>query len=148
MLDLESCSAVGDRFCTSNNHQISTVLDVPRSTNQVKELVCREGVCVNTTLNHAHLALPHTFFSRVTQDFSHRVNRNLCVSQNSHSSHPAQHVARALIVVSFTLEHHFTFRMHSSPTSYPTIYPTFVAVHFTWRYTLRGSIECVFRPPG
>ena len=36
--------------------------------------------------------------------------------------------------------------MHSSPTVHPTIYQTFVAVHFTRRFTLRGSIECVFRP--
>ena len=104
--------------------------------------------CVDTTPNLRTLRTPvHVILSRVAQDLSHRVNRNLCVSQNSHSSHLTQHVARALVVVSFTLEHCFTFHMHSSPTFYPTIYPTFVAVHFTWRYTLRGSTECVFRLP-
>ena len=37
--------------------------------------------------------------------------------KNSHSSHLAQHVARALVVASFTLEHYLTFHMHSFPTS-------------------------------
>ena len=67
-------------------------------------------------------------FSRLTQDFSHRVNRNRCVSQNSHSSHLARHVTRALVVVSFTLEHYLIFQLHS--------------------YTLQRSVECVFRPSG
>ena len=82
------------------------------------------------------------------QDLSHRVSRNRCVPQHSHGSHPAQHVARALLVVSFTLEHYLAFHMHSSPTFYPTIHPTFVAAHFTRRFILRGSIESVFRLPG
>ena len=43
-----------------------------------------------------------------------------------------------------TLEHNLIFHMHSSPT----IYQTFIDVYFTWIFTLRGSIECVFRPPG
>ena len=59
------------------------------------------------------------------------------MSQNSHSSHQAQHVARALVVVSFTLEHSLTFHMHSSPTFYPTIYQTFFVVIFT-----RGFFPC------
>ena len=70
------------------------------------------------------------FFSRLAQDLSHRV-RNRCVSQNSHSSHLAQHVTRALVVVAFTLEHHLTFHLHSNPTLYPTIYQTFIDVFFT-----------------
>ena len=51
-------------------------------------------------------------------------------------------------VVSFTLEHHLTFHMHSSPTLYPTIYQTFIDVYFTLRFILRRSIKCVFRSPG
>ena len=82
-------------------------------------------------------------FSRVAQELSHRVHKNRCVSQHSHSSHLAQHVARAFVVVSFTLQHYFTFHMHSSPT----IYPSFVAVHFTRRFTLRGSIELCLSVP-
>ena len=78
--------------------------------------------------------------SRVAQDLSHRV-RERCVSQNSHSSHAAQHVARALVVVSFTLQRYVTFHMHSNPTFYPTFNQSFLDVHFTWRFTLRGSIE-------
>ena len=106
-------------------------------------------VCVNTTPNPRIRRTPAiVIFSRVAQDLSHRVNRNRCVLQNSHSSHVAQHVARTLVVVSFTLEHYLTSHVHSSPTFFPTIYQTFVAVHFTRRFTLRGSIECVFRPPG
>ena len=62
-------------------------------------------------------------------------------------SHIAQHVAHALVVVSFTLEHYLTFHVHSSPTFCPTIYQTFVAVHFTRRFSLRGYTECVFRLP-
>ena len=53
-------------------------------------------------------------FCRVAQDLSHRV-RIHSVSQNSHSSHLAQHVARALVVVSFTLK-------HSSPTLFLSIW--------------------------
>ena len=106
-----------------------------------------DGVCKHCT-KPTHTSHSRTRdFSRLAQDLSHRVNRNLCVSQNSRSSHLAQHVARGFVVVSFTLERCFTFHMHSIPTSFPT-YPTFVAVHFTRRFTLRGSIECVFRPPG
>ena len=84
-------------------------------------------------------------FSCVAQDLSHRVNRNRCVSQNSHSSHLAQHVARALVGVPFTREHCHTLP-HFRPTSYPTIYQTFIDVYFTHRLFLRRSIECVFRP--
>ena len=36
--------------------------------------------------------------------------------------------------------------MRSSPTIHLTIYPTFSDVHFTQRFILRRSIECVFRP--
>ena len=39
----------------------------------------------------------------------------------------AQHVARALVVVSFTLEHYFTFHMHSSATFHPTMYQIYPA---------------------
>ena len=69
---------------------------------------------------------------------------SLCLTK--HSSHLAQHVARALVVFSFTQEHSFTFHMHSSPTFYLTIYPTFSDVYFTRRFILHRSIECVFRP--
>ena len=50
--------------------------------------------------------------------------------------------ARALVVVFFTLEHYVTFYMHSRPT----FYPTFVAVHFTRRFTLRGSSNVSYSP--
>ena len=70
-------------------------------------------------------------FSRVAQDLNHRANRNRCVSQNCHSAHQAQHVARALVVVSFTLEHYLTFHMHAYPTFYSTVNQTFIDVIFT-----------------
>ena len=99
---------------------------------------------VNTALNPRIRRTPtHVIFSRVAPDLSHRV-RKRCVSQNSHSSHLAQHVTRALVVVSFTLEHYFTFHLHSNPT----FWQTFIDVNFTRRFTLRRSIESVFRPPG
>ena len=81
-------------------------------------------------------------FSRVTQDLSTRI----VVSRRQPFSHHAQHVARALVDVSFTFEHYFIFHMHSSSTFYPTIYPTFVVVHFAPRFSLHRSIECDFRP--
>ena len=60
--------------------------------------------------------------SRLAQDLCHRVDRIRSVSHKaSRSSHPAQHLARALVVVSCTLEHYLTFHMRSSPTCYPTI---------------------------
>ena len=37
--------------------------------------------------------------------------------------------------------------MHSSLTLYPTIYQTLIDVHFTRRFVLRRSIECVFSAP-
>ena len=82
---------------------------------------------------HAHVALPHTwFFSFGSRLESSSQQESLCLTKQS-SSHLAQHVTRALVVVSFTLEQHLIFHIHSSPTFYPTIYPTFIAVHFTWR---------------
>ena len=103
-----------------------------------------DGVCKHYT-KPTHTSHSRTRdFSRVAQDLSHRGNRNRCVSQNSHSSPVAQHVARTLVVVSFALELYLASYVHSSPT----IYQTFVAVHLTRRFTLRGSIECVFRHPG
>ena len=94
----------------------------------------------------------HTSHSRTRVFFSRGSRLESSSPQESLSrksfSHLAQHVAHALVVVSFTLEHYLTFHVHSNPTFYPTINPTFVAVHFTRRFTLRGSIECVFRPPG
>ena len=111
------------------------------------QLTVFNAFSVNTTPNPTHTSHSRTRdFSRVAQDLRHRVNRNCCVSQNSSSSHLAQHVSHALVVASVTLEHYLTLHMHSSPTFHPTIYPTFVAVHFTRRCTLRGSVECVFRP--
>ena len=88
-----------------------------------------DTLCVNTTPKPRTRRTPaHVIFSRVAQDLSHRV-RNRCVSQNSHSSRPAQHVAHALVVVSFTIEHYFTSHMHANPTFYPTIYQTFISVY-------------------
>ena len=99
---------------------------------------CRRLACLLPAVCQHYTKPTHTShsctrdFSRLAQDLSHRV-RNHCVSQNSHSSHQAQHVARALVVVSFTLEHYLTFHMYSSPIFYPTIYQTFVDVYFTCR---------------
>ena len=87
------------------------------------------------------------YFSRLAQDLSHRV-RNRCVSQNSRSSHPAQHVARAVVVVTFTFEHYFTFHMNPYATFFRTFHPTFIDVYFTLRFILHRSIECVFRSSG
>ena len=90
-------------------------------------------------------------FSRLAQDLSHRVNRNLCVSQNSQSSHLAQQVARAFVVVSLSIEHYFTFHLfllHSLPTFYSTVNQTFIDVICTWVFDMRRSNECrleVFR---
>ena len=93
----------------------------------------------NTTPNPRIRRTPaHVIFSRVAQDLSHRVNRNRCVSRNSHSSHLQQHIARALVVVSSTLEHYTIFDMHSSPTFYHTIYQTFIVVYFTMKYVSFG----------
>ena len=55
----------------------------------------------HTTPNPRTRRTPAHDFSRLAQDLSHRV-RNRSVSQNNHSSHLAQHVTRALVVVSFT----------------------------------------------
>ena len=91
--------------------------------------------CVNTTPHPRIRRIPaHVIFSAVAQDLSHQVNRNLFVSQNGHSSHLAQHVPRALIVVSFTLEHHLACHMRSSPT----IHQTFIDVCITRRFNLRS----------
>ena len=107
------------------------------------------GKTVNTTPNPRIRRTPaHVIFSRVAQDLSHRVHRNRCESQNSHSLHQAQHVGRTPVVVSFTLEHYLTFHMHFSPIFYQTIYQTFIDVYFTRRFILRRSIKCVFRSPG
>ena len=68
---------------------------------------------VNTAPNPRIRRTPaHVFFLVRLKTLSHRVNRNRCVSQNSHSSHLAQHVARALVVVSFRPEQYLTFLMH------------------------------------
>ena len=99
----------------------------------------------HTKPTHTSHSRTRDFFSRGSRLESSSQQESLCLAEQSFS-HLAQHVARALVVVSFTLEHYLTFHTHSSPTFYPTVCPTFVAVHFTRRFTLRGSIECVFRP--
>ena len=90
--------------------------------------------CMRACKHHTpptHMSLSRTRdFSRLAQDVSHRV-RIHSVSRNSQSSHLAQHVTRALVVISFTNERYLTFHMHSSPTLYPTIYETFIVVIFT-----------------
>ena len=101
---------------------------------------------VNTTPNPRMRRTPaHVIFSRLAQEMSHRV-RILSVSQNSHSSHLAQHVARAFVVVSFTLEHYLTFHMHSSPTFNSTVYQTFTDVFFTRRFTCADPSNVSFGP--
>ena len=80
-------------------------------------------------------------FSRLAPRLESSSQDSQCLSHNSHSSHPAQHVARALVVVSFTLEHNFTFHMHSNPTFDSTINQTFTDVIFTRGFTLRRSID-------
>ena len=71
-----------------------------------------------------------------------------CLSQKGHSSHPAQHVARAILVVFFAIEYYFTFHLHSSPTFYSTFDQTFTGVIFTLGFSLRRSIEWVFQSYG
>ena len=66
--------------------------------------------CIHHT-QPTHSSHSRTRFFRVAQDLSHRVRIHR-VSQNSHSSHLAWHVARAFVVVSFTLEHYFIFYLH------------------------------------
>ena len=61
----------------------------------IGDSLLREGWCKHHT-NPTHTSHFRTRdFSRLAQDLSHRV-RNRCLSQNSHSSHQAQHVTRAL----------------------------------------------------
>ena len=98
--------------------------------------VASDGMCTHYT-KPTHTSHPvDVIYSRVAQDLSHRVHRNRCVSP-----HLAQHVARALVVVSFTLEHDLTFHMHSSPTCYPTIFQTLIDVYFTLRFIHRMSLS-------
>ena len=68
--------------------------------------------CNRRGVTHAYVALPHTWLFLVA---------GIVVSQNSRSRIQVQHATRALVIVSFTLEHFFFFHMHSSPTFYPTI---------------------------
>ena len=84
----------------------------------------------------AHVIL----FSRGSRLESSSQQESLCLAKESFPR-LAQHVTHVLTVVSFTLEHYTSFHMHSSPSFYPTIYQTSVAVHFTRRCTLRGSVE-------
>ena len=108
--------------------------------------------CVNTTLNPRIRRTPAHDFFRVSQgsrlESSSQVS---CVSQKKKKtiipSHLAQQVARAFVDVSFTIKHHFTFHsfhLHSYPTFYSTANQTFIAVIFTWGFSLLRSIECVF----
>ena len=109
---------------------------------ETRDEVSKTGKSVNTTPNLRIRPTPAHVIFLMAQDLSvvsHKI---------SHSSHLAQHVTRALFVVSFTLEHYLTFHMHSSPTFCPTIYQTFIDDYFTLRFILRRSIECVFRSPG
>ena len=90
---------------------------------------------VNTTLNPlAYVARAHVIFlSRGSRLESSR-QESQCLSQNSHSSQRAQHVARALVVVSFTLEHNLTFHsfhLHSSPTFHSSTFQNSTDVTFT-----------------
>ena len=86
-----------------------------------------------TQPTHASHARTRDCFSRGSRLMSS--SQVWCVShKNSHSSHLAQHVARALVVVSFTIEHHLTFDLHSRPTFYSTINQTLTDVIFARRF--------------
>ena len=69
-------------------------------------------------------------------------------AQNGHANGFGAIVARAFLVVSFTLEHHLTFHLHSNPTFYSTIHQTCIVVIFTQGFSLCRSIESVFRSYG
>ena len=114
-------------------------------TNNVDSLVS-DGGCKHCT-QPTRIIRAHTWFSSLVRDLNHRIKIHN-VSQNRHSSHLPQHVARALVVVSFTHEQYITFHMHSKPTFYSAIYQTFIDVLFTRRFTLCRSIDCVLQSFG
>ena len=98
------------------------------------------GANTQTQPTHASHARTPEFFSRGS-----RLESSSQVSyvsyKNNHSSHLAQHVARAFVVVSFTIEHCFIFHSLSNPTLFSSIYQTFIDAIFTRRLSLRRSIE-------
>ena len=107
------------------------------------------SLLVNTTVNPRIRRTPaHVFFLSRGSRLESSSQDSKCLSQNSHASHLAQHVARAFLVVSFTIEHYLTFHLHSSPTFHSTTYLTFTDVIFTRGFTPRRSIKCVFRSCG
>ena len=56
---LRCCSSVCDKFWMSNVRRVLTLLNVSRSTNQVKEPVCREGV--DSTSQQPHIRHSSSF---------------------------------------------------------------------------------------
>ena len=85
-------------------------------------------------------------FSRWAQDLSHHVNRNNGVSQNcrSHMSHSMSHTP-SLLVPSHLSTSSFCTCSPFRPSIRPSTRPSLLS---TRRFTMGGSIECVFRPPG
>ena len=66
-----------------------------------------------STLHQTHVSRRHTsFFSRGARLESSSQDSQ-CLSQSSQSSNQAQHVARAFLVVSFTIWHYLIFHLHS-----------------------------------
>ena len=80
-----------------------------------------------TQSTHTSHARARDFFSRGSRLESSSQDSQ-CLSQHSHSSHLAQHVARAFVVVSFTLGHCLTFfptctpvRLSTRPSTRPLL---------------------------
>ena len=93
---------------------------------------------VNTT--HAYVARPHMCFFSLGSRLKSSSQVSCVSHKNIPSSHLAQHVARAIVVVSFAIEHYLTFHsfhLHSSPTFCTTIYQTSTDVIFTLGFSLR-----------
>ena len=98
---------------------------------------------INTTPN------PRTRHTSAQWFFSHgsRLESSTGIFVSRKKTHP--HIQHGMShAPSFQFPSHLrtTSLFHLHP--YPTIYPTIFAVPFTRRYSLRRSIECVFRPSG
>ena len=86
--------------------------------------------------------------SCVAQELSHRV-RTQSVSHRTVILHVQQSMSHAsTLLYPSHLSTTSLFHMHSSPTLFLSIYQSVTDVIFTQGFTLRRSIECVFRSYG
>ena len=113
-----------------------------RCSGSVRREVEATADCENTTPNpRTRRTSAHVIFSRLAQSrLESSSQQESFVSRETshpHNSHSISHASSLL------------FLSHLSTTSLPHLhsYPTNLAFHFTRRYSLRGSIECVFRSP-